>query len=104
MNATETQSGSSLDPLGSGLPAVLAERKRQDAKWGVQNHRPELWLVILMEEVGEASEATLEMDWNAYREEMVQVAAVALAAVESCDRAGVPPNDKAHARREQPET
>lgn len=90
---------------GSGLPSVLAERQRQDAKWGEQNHPPGTWLVILMEEVGEASQAVLEMDWNSYREEMVQVAAVALAAVESCDRAlGVPPNDQAHARREPERT
>ena len=85
---------------GSGLPSVLAERKRQDAKWGEQNHPPGTWLVILMEEVGEASEATLEMDWNSYRDEMVQVAAVALAAVESCDRSlGIPPNALGQARR-----
>ena len=75
------------------LSSVIHERERQEAKWGEQNHKPETWLVILGEEVGEACEATLEMDWNAYRAEMVQVAAVAVAAVEACDRAlGVPPS------------
>lgn len=80
------------------LAAVMAERNRQDAKWGIQNHAPHIWLVILGEEFGEASKATLEMDWNAYRSEMVQVAAVAVAAIEACDRElGVPPNDPSSA-------
>lgn len=72
----------------SAMPAsVLSERKRQDAKWGEQNHLAATWLVILGEEFGEVCQATLEMDWNKYREEMVQVAAVAVAAIESHDRA-----------------
>ena len=77
----------------AALEAVSREREQQDKKWGIQNHAPHTWLVILMEEVGEASKATLEMDWPAYRAEMVQVAAVAVAAIEACDREmGVPPN------------
>ena len=69
------------------------EREAQDKKWGIQNHAPHIWLVILGEEFGEASKATLELDWPAYRAEMVQVAAVAVAAIEACDREmGVPPN------------
>jgi hypothetical protein len=44
---------------GSGFPSVIAERERQDRKWGVQIHPPAIWLVILGEEVGEACKATL---------------------------------------------
>lgn len=78
------------------LQEVLAERLRQDAKWGEQNHKPEWWLAILGEEYGEACQAALEAHFKGYarhgklddyRTELVQVAAVAVAAIESLDRA-----------------
>lgn len=62
------------------------ERRRQDTKWGVQDHLPEKWITILMEEVGEAAHGRLEGDRLNYREELVQVAAVAVAMIESLDR------------------
>jgi len=77
------------------LSNVKHERKRQDAKWGEQNHKPSTWLMILGEEVGEANKAALEAMINGkfqedlivkYRDELVQVAAVAVAAVEAFDR------------------
>lgn len=37
--------------------AIAAERQRQEAKWGPQHHAPVEWLMILLEEVGEAFEA-----------------------------------------------
>ncbi len=71
---------------GNVVADVLLERKAQDAKWGVQDHIPLYWLAILGEEVGETNKAVLEKDWTNYREELVQVAAVALAAIENYDR------------------
>ena len=81
------------------LSEVKRERERQDGKWGQQNHSPEVWLLILGEEVGEANRAALEAlapcgnpigdrrEWlMAYRKELVQVAAVAIAMIESVDR------------------
>lgn len=65
------------------IDAVLAERRRQDAKWGVQRHGPDGWLMILMEEVGEAAKAVLEGSGLKYHDELIQVAAVAVAALES---------------------
>lgn len=79
---------------------VRDERERQDTKWGEQNHNPFIWLAILGEEVGETNNAVLEAhDWKNkipgnfdaeklkhYREEAIQVAAVAVAMVESLDR------------------
>jgi NTP pyrophosphatase (non-canonical NTP hydrolase) len=86
----------------------MAERAAQDVKWGVQDHAPRDWLPILVEEVGEAANALVE--WRAlaggiirdgirrpeniaadnalddYRAELIQVAAVAVAAVECFDR------------------
>lgn len=62
---------------------VLAERARQDEKWGLQNHEPAKWCNILTEEVGEVAKATLEDNEAEYLLEMTQVAAVAIAAIES---------------------
>lgn len=75
------------------IEEVLAERRRQDEKWGEQNHQPVEWLMILAEEVGEANKAALEMyfdhyydAYRGYREELIQVAAVAIQMIESLDR------------------
>lgn len=80
---------------------VLAERRRQDEKWGEQNHDPFVYLTVLMEEVGELAQAALHLRYpkggattsNAFyaaqahlREEAVQTAAVALAMIECLDR------------------
>ena len=86
---------------GAVLAEILAERQRQDAKWGQQDHDPSTWLMVLAEEVGEANQAVFEtlfprFDKRAaqrgprtlaeYRQELIQVAAVAVAAIESLDR------------------
>jgi NTP pyrophosphatase (non-canonical NTP hydrolase) len=72
------------------LSMVANERARQDAKWGEQKHAPQIWLAILMEEMGEVAKEVADPGTDArafnpyaYREEMVQVAAVAVAAVEA---------------------
>jgi len=70
---------------------VLAERTRQDAKWGEQNHDPFTYLTVLGEEYGEACQAALHLRFGGHaagklREEAVQTAAVALALVECLDR------------------
>lgn len=77
----------------ASIYSVLSERKRQDSKWGVQHHDPFVWLGILMEEVGEASQEALTQKFGAagnghgnLREEVVQIAAVALAWLEDIDR------------------
>jgi len=62
------------------------ERDRQDEKWGEQNHVPLRWYAILGEEFGEVGKAINEHDLRQCREELVQVAAVAIAFVESLDR------------------
>ena len=75
---------------------IKEERQKQDIKWGEQNHKPIEWIAILTEEVGEASKSALEAHfqkcyWDAeklknYRSELIQVAAVAVAMIESLDR------------------
>lgn len=78
------------------LEEVGDERARQNRKWGEQNHDPTVWLAVAMEELGEAAQAVLKVrgegstrDPRDYRAEMLQVAAVAVAAVEAFDRGGV---------------
>jgi NTP pyrophosphatase (non-canonical NTP hydrolase) len=68
------------------LMEVLQERIKQEKKWGQQNHEPLKWNAILGEEFGEVSKAILEKDKKNYREELIQVAAVAIAAIDSLDR------------------
>jgi hypothetical protein len=78
------------------LGEVAGERVRQDDKWGVQNWQPVEWIAILGEEYGEACRGAFEQHFHGgslanYREELLQVAAVAVAMVESLDRNGEPP-------------
>lgn len=76
------------------LTDIIAERTRQDLKWGEQNHHPIFWISILGEEFGEAAQAanqaTFPTDgdkiWTDYRNELVQTAAVAVGAIEALDR------------------
>ena len=67
--------------------AVLLERERQEKKWGplgeIRNRSLDRWLTILTEEVGEVANAILERDRLAVRDELVQVAAVALSILDS---------------------
>ncbi len=80
------------------LKHVELERERQDKKWGQQNHNIFKWLTILGEEYGEACKdafdaSQLSADEQFYtpriRKELIEVAAVAVAIVESIDRNGV---------------
>lgn len=85
-----------MSKIDNVLVEVADERKNQDSKWGEQNHHPYLWLAILGEEVGECSKAALEaefdipcgakINYSDLGEELIQVAAVAVAIVESLDR------------------
>lgn len=66
------------------LQEIRNERDRQDVKWGSRRQLPqEVWLTILVEEVGEVAESILKRDNDNYPVELVQVAAVAVAALES---------------------
>lgn len=68
---------------------IQEERDKQDAKWGIRDQHPSLWLTILTEEVGEVAEEICEsnFDVNAlsdnYEKELVQVAAVTVAMLEN---------------------
>jgi NTP pyrophosphatase (non-canonical NTP hydrolase) len=96
------------------LDEIATERSRQDSKFGAQNHDPATWVVILGEEYGEVCKEVCEARFaleairgehqrgdyagaglaqqshinflRKTREELVQVAAVAVAMIESLDR------------------
>ncbi|MGO0669796.1 MazG-like family protein [Klebsiella michiganensis] len=74
------------------IESVIAEMNRQDEKWGAdRNQHPFVWQTILSEEVGEFSQAILHDEFGGHksgtaREEMVQIAAVALQIIEYYDR------------------
>lgn len=85
------------EPRSTGIAGeILDERRRQDKKWGEQNHGLCGWIAILTEEVGEAAREACDYELNndpigentldRYREELIQVAAVAIAAIECLDR------------------
>jgi hypothetical protein len=87
------------DVLAQVLDLVVRERHRQDQKWGsIDNFdsRPlPNWLAILAEEFGEVAEEVCEIGVhgldtperrNALRNELIQVAAVAVAMIEHLDR------------------
>ena len=78
---------------------IACERKNQDDKWGEQNHSVCEWMTILGEEVGEACQEALRIRFGAehkrqiyiedLRKELIQCAAVCVAAIECLDRGNV---------------
>lgn len=70
------------------IGAVLAERDRQDYLWGSmpRNKTAHQWLSFLTEELGEVAKAINEHEsYERVKEELVHVAAVAVAAIEDGD-------------------
>ena len=64
------------------LTLIEAERTKQEARWGEQQHLHGTWTLILMEEIGEASEAMLKGRQTEAVFELVQAAAVIVAWLE----------------------
>lgn len=114
MSETEKDFKNYIDRKVDILERILAERRRQDAKWGEQNHknahsrdldqassrlrrRRELnesnarhgctnWNDVLLEEVEEAVEQAALGDDEKLTEELVQCAAVIVAWIECIER------------------
>lgn len=74
------------------LRSISVERDLQDEKWGgvpgVDRRDDHTYAAVLGEEFGEACQAWIELDVSALREELIQVAAVAVAWVEEIDNGG----------------
>lgn len=84
-------------PQYRALVEVWRERCRQDGKWGAihsfDSRTPEEWLTILAEEFGELAEGILKRDEANTMEEATQVAAVAIAILESLQRRSMQERD-----------
>lgn len=82
----------SMDNRDQIYTDISSERDSQDAKWGNQHHSMPVWSAILTEECGEVAEASLQVAFHGekehlahLREELVQVAAVAVHIIEKID-------------------
>lgn len=71
-----------LDQQSEILARIVHERERQKALWGGRLHTGSQWVALLAEELGEVAKAVMEGDVISYEGELVQLAAVAVAALE----------------------
>ena len=80
--------------LTDTLDRIAYERRSQDKKWGEQNKTPAEWMSILGEEFGEVCTIVNKpienhgqaLDRTHYEHELIQVAAVCVAAIENIRR------------------
>lgn len=73
--------------LYSPFNDAYGEIIKQDRTWGINRVQSSLlWQAVLSEEVGEVAKEVLEKDNEKLREELVQVAAVALNWIKALDR------------------
>lgn len=70
----------SLEKTDGVLRQVKKRREKQNEKWG--QHPLPFWLTILVEEVGEVSEAILAGNTEEVKDELLDVSAVAVAIIE----------------------
>jgi hypothetical protein len=75
------------------IEEIVGERKAQDAKWGGpehdDHHGPDDWIGFINDKLTKAEEAAEVDETNPdaiFRRRMLQVAALALASIESLDR------------------
>lgn len=90
---TADQIGKAIFAHADEIKDVLKERQRQLDKFGPQDRPPFEWFLILSEEVGEVAKECVEIQFDdakhphadpeRYYKEMVEVAAVALAALQN---------------------
>ena len=71
---------------GQLLGDIWQERSRQQELWGEQNHDDGKWMIILMEEIGEAAKDLFENRDKEADVELIQCAAVILSWLEARGR------------------
>lgn len=79
------------------LERAAAEMRRQNAKWGQQDHDAYEWVSIIGEEFGEVFKALNEDDEAGYRKELIETAACCLQAAANLkirfkEKGGLPAN------------
>ena len=95
-SASHASGRDTIDITTDVLLDVRSRRQEQDLKWGEnQCHDPIEWMGIITEEVGDMAKAAMRLHFNIknpdayqYRDELLDVAASAVAAVENMDREG----------------
>ncbi|MDE2471838.1 MAG: hypothetical protein KGL35_24720 [Bradyrhizobium sp.] len=92
MNRTLNDKGTStalykrLCAFSDATDRVWTEYQHQETKFGsARNLHPMLWSIVLGEEFGEVQRAILEGDRDGYIAELIDVAAVAIAALINAD-------------------
>ena len=72
------------------LAQVVEERVRQDRQWGGpdhdDDHKRKDWLGFIREHADRATKALQGKDLDEYRKQLVEIAALAVAGIESSDR------------------
>lgn len=71
------------------LEVIAAQRRYQREKWGNEHddtHYPQDWPLLLSVRVGRIADAALEGDMKTYKDQLIKLAAVAVAALETADR------------------
>lgn len=91
----------SYEAACNAIEAIIAERKRQNDKWGEQNHDAGTWALILLEEIGEWAKAELHKrfggpDAGNDKTEIIHSAAVAMQILEWKYRTDPPRKDDGH--------
>ena len=80
--------------LNDVLKEIKKERDRQDIAWGVRDLPIDTWIAVLAKQFGQASACALDKDMDGFRHQLIQVAAVAVAAIEQHDAAmNIEPRD-----------
>ncbi len=80
---------------------IEAERDRQNARWGCCDHRRDIWMLILVEEVGECAKAIIEDNDNALAEK--HTLEIALGAAPQFDPRKEVPTDPADGNADIPQ-
>ena len=76
------------------LNDIMDDRVKQDEGWGVNRDNSESWILILAEEIEQVTRPVLEdrfpcglnISLVEYRKKLIQIAAIAIAVIESFDR------------------
>jgi len=69
------------------LLQIWQERERQDVLWKEQNHSPFKWGMVLGDTYGSICRAVIRTPGVDLRDELVKLAAITVAAIESIDKA-----------------
>ena len=94
---TEPEMQDWMQGVRDSVDLAIRERLNQINKWGPQSHDLAFWHLILLEEVGELAQSKLNFitsgasredagGMDLVKKEAVQVAAVALAIVQFCEK------------------